>query len=221
MAKKQTNEMMEENLKNELNNFFKDFGCDDIFENMTTEKFINLKQILSCINNIITLRVTKAFVEKLKNDAFISGTQNEEMLTKILSTNPNSNGYDVSYDGKLGNEKFIAEVKCNIPINEDSFGNKQIEGITKDINNLFNGKESTNETKKIKDELGDYYKFFVIMTCESKEKLKRDNIRDCMDKIINPINDQNIYCGKEILYYEDYKKDLKTNNVYVVFVSID
>ena len=67
----------------------------------------------------------------------------------------------------------------------------------------------------------DYYKFFVIMTCESMEKLKRDNIRDCMDKIINPINDQKIYCGKEILYYEDYKKDLKTNNVYVVFVSID
>ena len=40
-----------------------------------------------------------------------------------------------------------------------------------------------------------------------------------MDKIIDPINASRNE-GK-ILYYEDYKKDLKTNNVYVVFVSID
>lgn len=182
---------------------------------MKSTDLISMKKIGSDANNILTMKAAMSFVEILKENEFIS--PEVCMSTTIMHTNPNANGYDVQYDVP----KIIAEVKCNIPVNSDSFGAKQKEGIEKDIKNLFEGKGSTNKTKEIKKELGEYYKFFVVMTCESIEKLKRDKIRDCMDKIIKPINDQNIYCGKEILYYEDYKKDLKTNNVYVVFVSID
>lgn len=199
-----------------------DLEGKSIVDKMNTTNLISMKKIGSAANNILTMKAAMAFVEMLKDNKIISICNiYKDILESVKHTNPNANGYDVSYDGSHGGEKFIAEVKCNIPVNADSFGAKQIEGITKDINNLFNGKESTKETKKIKDELGDYYKFFVVMTCESIEKLKCDNIRDCMKKIISPINKNRQ--GGQVLYYDTIhdKNNLPSDNVYVVFVTID
>ena len=213
---KYTSSNMEKELMDKLNPLIGKLGCNS--NDIDTEHLICLKEVGSLADNILTVKTTEKFVENLKTDGIITDKQRDDIRIKISKTSPNANGYDVQYDGK---PKIIAEVKCNTPVNADSFGAKQIEGITKDINNLFNGKESTKETKKIKDELNEYYKFFVVMICGSIEKLTREKIRDCMDKIIDPINASRNE-GK-ILYYDDVlsKNDLTTDNVYVVFVSID
>lgn len=221
MVNKKTNlDKMDDALKDNLKDFFCNLCGEYGINNMKAEHYIRLKQILSDVNNIITMKATKAFVKTLKDDKFISNTVYKTILTTVLNTNPNANGYDAQYDGGNGNKKFIAEVKCNIPISKGVLGNNKIDGIKTDIKNLFIGKWKVIKTNNKYYE--DYYKFFVVMTCESIEKLKRDNIRDCMDKIINPINATKVYRGK-ILYYDDLpnKNDLNTDNVYVVFVSID
>ena len=207
MVNKKTNlDKMDDALKDNLKDFFCNLCGEYGINNMKAEHYIRLKQILSDVNNIITMKATKAFISKVY----------KTILTTVLKTKPNTNGYDVSYDGSLGGEKFIAEVKCNIPVKANSFGAKQIVEIKTDINNLFNGKGKVIKTNNKYYE--DYYKFFVVMICGSIEKLTREKIRDCMDKIIDPINASRNE-GK-ILYYEDYKKDLKTNNVYVVLYQL-
>lgn len=202
---------MEKELMDKLNPLIGKLGCNS--NDIDTEHLICLKEVGSLADNILTVKTTEKFVENLKTDGIITDKQRDDIRIKISKTSPNANGYDVQYDGK---PKIIAEVKCNTPVNADSFGAKQIEGITKDINNLFNGKGKVIKTNNKYYE--DYYKFFVVMICGSIEKLTREKIRDCMDNIIDPINASRNE-GK-ILYY-DGKNDLTTDNVYVVFVSID
>ena len=147
MVNKKTNlDKMDDALKDNLKDFFCNLCGEYGINNMKAEHYIRLKQILSDVNNIITMKATKAFVKTLKDDKFISNTVYKTILTTVLKTKPNTNGYDVSYDGSLGGEKFIAEVKCNIPVKANSFGAKQIVEIKTDINNLFNGKGKVIKT---------------------------------------------------------------------------
>lgn len=212
---KYTSSNMEKELMDKLNPLIGKLGCNS--NDIDTEHLICLKEIGSLVDNTLTVKTTEKFVENLKKYGIINDVQRVDIRKKLSNTSPNAKGYDVQYDD--GVIKLIAEVKCNNPVKGKEFGDNQIEGITKDINNLFNGKESTKETKKIKKELDKYYKFFVVMTCESIEKLKRDNINRCMKKIIDTINNEK-NCKGQIEYYCQNKK-LDTNNVYVVFVSID
>ena len=123
----------DETLKKQFDGFFKKLGIEDLYSKLSNEQLINLKKLLSCINNIITLRTTDAFVVKLFEDRFINLKEKEKILKKVREQHPNTNGYDVRYDGEYEGKKIIAEVKCNIPVNKTSFGAAQEEGILNDI----------------------------------------------------------------------------------------
>jgi hypothetical protein len=186
----------DEALKKQFNDFFKQFGIEDLYSQLSNEQLINLKKLLSCINNIITLRTTDAFVEKLFEDKFITQEEKEKILVKVREQHANTNGYDVRYNGEYGNKKIIAEVKCNIPVNKSSFGAAQEEGILDDIHHLLIGKKK----EKI-DNIASYYKFMVI--------LKWENIDICVDKIIKRTEHVKLYMNPS---------ELDTENVFVVIV---
>ena len=98
------------------------------------ENFVSLKKALSNINNIVTLKVTNLFIEKLCGDGFIKPDQADRMKILVNNTSANANGYDVRYDE--GDKKILAEVKCNNHVNGKTFREKQEEGIIKEIDGI-------------------------------------------------------------------------------------
>lgn len=184
--KKGVNDVINDILDNSL-----DSSRIDLFANIDYRKLIDLKKALSDINNIITLITTNAFLKKLNDDGFInSNGQYKRMFDFFNGSNANSNGFDIEYPKKIerkgkkiewlpenSNEdiKILAEVKCNIPINEGEFGKQQNEGIITDILHLYYGKTKSKLTKK--DDIKDYYKFMVILDCGN-------NCYDALEKIL-------------------------------------
>lgn len=186
----------DEALKEQFNGFFEKLDIEDLYSKLSNKQLINLKKLLSCINNIITLRTTDAFVEKLFEDKFVSLKEKEEIFKKVRAQHANTNGYDVRYDGEYGDKKIIAEVKCNIPVNKTSFGAAQEEGILADIHYLLTGKKKENI-----NDIASYYKFMVIMSWE--------NIDICVDKIINKKEHVKLYTNPA---------EIDTENVFIVIV---
>lgn len=184
--------------KEQFNEFFRNHNVDNLYDQLSVEEMIKLKKVVSCINNIITLRATTAFVDKLYNDHFITAVERDEIINEVNGQHANTNGFDVKYEKNEG-KKIIAEVKCNIPVDNTSFGPVQKEGIVKDIDNLKNGKSKAgiNDTSS-------YYKFMVILDCA-------ENVRECMQKIIAKQTNVTTYSSADKLN----KKD-----VFVVYVSI-
>ena len=185
----------DKDLKQNFNEFFGKFGVNDLYSKLSGRDLIELKKVLSCINNIITLRTTRDFVEKLYADGFLTKSEREQILEDVDSQHANANGFDVQYDGK--NKKIIAEVKCNIPVNVTSFGAAQEEGILEDIEHLLKGKKKSDIPS-----VAPYYKFMVVMDCS-------DHIDECVAKIIKKTEHVKLYSPAE---------HLDTNNIYIMYV---
>ena len=148
----------EEELKNRLNNFFItqfELPDCDYYSRLDSEKIISLKMALSDINNLLTMKISFAFIKWVTNNFKLSQELESKMIDEILSTKPSTNGFDIISNESL---KFIAEVKCNIPINAGTrYGSAQRNGITKDFHNLLNGKP------KSKLNTTNHLKFMVFM----------------------------------------------------------
>ena len=192
----------ENELQEQLNFFFKNrFGINGFYEKLTCADFVGLKKILSCINNVITLLATKAFVQKLYADGRITKADKERIWDDVNGQHANTNGFDVQY--KYPERKpvdgIIAEVKCNIPVNGNSFGAAQIEGIEEDVDHLLHGK------KKAVIKVDNYYKFMVILAAN-------EHIQECVEKVFRE--------NPNVKEYTSNSK-LSIENVYVVYVSID
>lgn len=214
--KKGVNDVINDILDNSL-----DSSRIDLFANIDNNKFIELKKAVSDVNNITTLITTNAFFKKLKDDGFIkSDDQHKRMFDFFNGSNANSNGFDIEYPKKINKNKWLpedsncdikilAEVKCNIPINEGEFGKQQNEGIITDILHLYYGK---TKSKLTKNDIDDYYKFMVILDCGRNNcygALK--NILKKSPKIKNvPIN---IYTGKS-------EENLQKDCVYIIFIWV-
>lgn len=209
-AKNSTNNIgREEKLKNQLNVFFRKFEINDIYSKMTSNDLIRLKNIVSCVNNIVTLKATESFVKKLEEDEVITNDIANQMRQKISEQSANANGYDVQYDGNLGEGKIIAEVKCNIPpVNKNTFNKQQKDSIEKDITDLSNGK---NKGGISKEDLKSYYKFLVILDYEENDGTR--NTRKCM-------KDMREKHGELKCYDDADKNNLDKSYIYVVYVKI-
>lgn len=68
------NKYREIKLAQELNGFMYNFGLENFYSKLSIDKILQLKQILSDINNIITLRVTRLFVDFLLHEGIIDNT---------------------------------------------------------------------------------------------------------------------------------------------------
>ena len=157
---------------------------------------IKLKKALSDINNLITLKTSIAFVDYLKRIEKVNEELAKEIISEINETNANANGYDIVCNKDF---KFIAEVKCNIPCCNDGkkYGAKQLESIKLDLEGLKNGK-----TKSKIENIGEYYRFMVVLECEEI----KEAIQDLLE---------------ENIVVWDGNSDLECGKIYFVIVNFD
>lgn len=132
-------------LQERLNSFFiTEFSLpeSDYYSNLSAKGLIGLKSVLSDINNILTMKVTLSFVEWVSEMLGLDSKARKEITDIALGAKPNSNGYDAWLGYPIS---FVAEVKCNIPINRGNiYGSAQRRGIEKDLDGLLNGKRKAN-----------------------------------------------------------------------------
>ncbi|MFA6972264.1 MAG: hypothetical protein WC208_12810 [Gallionella sp.] len=135
----------EESLRRRLNAFLSrsfELPEHDYYTRLSAEAFLDLKSVLADINNILTLRVSLAFVKWVTIHLNLDARAKFELETAILRSKPNANGFDVWLGYPIA---FVAEVKCNIPINKGSvYGAQQRHGIEKDVTSLLEGKQKAS-----------------------------------------------------------------------------
>ena len=135
----------EESLRKRLNAFLSssfELPEHDYYARLNAEAFLGLKSVLADINNILTLRVSLAFVEWVALRLKLDASAKLELETTLFRSKPNANGFDVRRDDPIA---FVAEVKCNVPINKGSvYGAQQRYGIEKDVTSLLEGKRKAS-----------------------------------------------------------------------------
>ena len=197
------------NRKDDLSGAFNSFwqealnSKEDYYSKLSLKEFVNLKKAITNINNIITMLVTESFVKILHKDGVISTSQQSEMLEQLFETHANTNGFDVEYSA--GQMKIVAEVKCNIPVNETSFGAAQENSIMEDVDHLFHSKKKSDLTS---EDIQDYYKFMVFLAVE--------NVRVSTQKLIRKLTKK----GLNVTEYTP-KTKLQKDIVYFIYISTD
>ena len=197
------------NRKDDLSSAFNDFwrkalnSNEDYYSKLTLKEFVNLKKAITNINNIITMLVTESFVKTLHKDGVISTPQQSEMLEQLFETHANTNGFDVEYSA--GQMKIVAEVKCNIPVNETSFGAAQENSIMEDVDHLFHSKKKSDLTS---EDIQDYYKFMVFLDVE--------NVRVSTQKLIRKLTKK----GLNVTEYTP-KTKLQKDIVYFIYIRTE
>ena len=197
------------NRKDDLSSAFNDFwrkalnSNEDYYSQLTLKEFVNLKKAITNINNIITMLVTESFVKTLHTDGVISTPQQSKMLEQLFETHANTNGFDVEYSA--GQMKIVAEVKCNIPVNETSFGAAQEKSIMEDVDHLFHSKKKSDLTS---EDIQDYYKFMVFLDVE--------NVRISTQKLIRKLTKK----GLNVTEYTP-KTKLQKDIVYFIYISTE
>lgn len=164
------------------------------YKELTFGELLVLKKDLSNINNIITLQLTLAFIEKLYEDGIIEEGQAKQMIKAVKDKSVNANGYDIE---STGNIKIIAEVKCNLPIH-GKLGAQQRENLYKDVGNLLDGKNGKDPS--------DYVKILVVFDADPSNSVVYNTLK-------NHFNDK-------ISEYEG-KKSTRTDVVYVVTLTTE
>ena len=197
------------NRKDDLSSAFNSFwqealnSKEDYYSKLTLKEFVLLKKAITNINNIITMLVTEGFVKTLHKDGVISTSQQSEMLEQLFETHANTNGFDVEYSA--GQMKIVAEVKCNIPVNETSFGAAQENSIMEDVDHLFHSKKKSDLTS---EDIQDYYKFMVFLDVE--------NVRVSTQKLIRKLTKK----GLNVTEYTP-KTKLQKDIVYFIYISTE
>ena len=139
----------EKHLKSKLNAYLSqqfNLPTKDYYACLDAKGIIELKLVLSDINNILTLKVTLAFADWLVQQYNLDKEAEATLKSIILDSKPNTNGYDIWLGYPTA---FVGEVKCNIPINKGfKYGSQQRIGIEKDIKGLLNGKRKAFITPK-------------------------------------------------------------------------
>jgi len=96
----------------------------------------------SDINNTITLKLVLGLADWASEQFKLDDAARNKLRRIVLKSKPNSNGFDVWLGYPVA---FIAEVKCNIPVNGGSkYDARQRQGIVADINALLHGKRKAS-----------------------------------------------------------------------------
>jgi hypothetical protein len=131
----------EEALRVRINSFLREsFGLPecDYYGRLDKRGLLGLKAALSDINNALTLQVTLSFLTWIQEALSLDAKTSMAIRSAVMSCKPGSNGYDIQCNSHV---PFIAEVKCNVPINRGArYGSDQRSGILRDIKALHQGK---------------------------------------------------------------------------------
>jgi len=190
-------------LKDQLNIFLEQglgLPNNDYYSNLDIDGFLQLKSILSGINNILTLKVSLAFAHWITKRLNLNQETTNRIISQITTTKPNANGYDIEISEPV---KLIAEVKCNVPINGGNiYGSAQKNGISKDIQALINGKSKSSIHPS------DYFRFMVF--------LDKPEIKDATGHFV-----KNMRSEKERMIFVNENTSIEsTESVYVIYVGI-
>lgn len=143
-------------LKNRINQHFKKLtGQDfDYYANMTQHDLIELKTVLSDVNNVLTFKTTLSAANWLSKYFKLDIKSKKNIIETVDQAKPNTKGFDILISEPY---KIIAEVKCISPVNNGGkFGAAQSNSILEDFQKLKNGKGSLLDTSK-------YYKFLFLL----------------------------------------------------------
>ena len=148
------------NLLDKYTKFIKSINTEDIEENLTLDKLIELKSILSDINNTMTLISTRSIATKLSDILSLKKEDREQVFNIIDNQKPNTNGFDIRIDSPV---KILVEVKCNSLIHNKKFGAAQINAILEDARKLrLESSRHIKASKSIQD-TKDYIKIIAIV----------------------------------------------------------
>ena len=138
------------NLLDKYTKFIKSIDTEDIGNNLTLDKLIELKSILSDINNIMTLISTRSIATKLSDILSFKNEDRERIFNDI----------DKRIDSPV---KILVEVKCNSLIRNKKFGAAQINAILEDARKLrLESSRHIKASKSIQD-TKDYIKIIAIV----------------------------------------------------------
>lgn len=190
-------------LRERLNQFLEQdlkLPPNDYYRGMGVKSFLALKSVLGDINNIFTLKVSLAFCEWVANRFELDDGVRQRLMSSVLSTKPNANGYDISIASPIA---LIAEVKCNVPINEGIvYGSAQRTGIEKDVTSLLQGKRKAAATAD------DCLKFMVF--------LDLPEIRSATHHLARTSK----ICKDKVVFIEDATRFDRHDVVYITYVRI-
>lgn len=148
------------NLLDKYTKFIKSINTENIESNLTLDKLIELKSILSDINNIMTLISTRSIATKLSDILSLKNEDREQIFNAIDNQKPNTNGFDIRIDSPV---KILVEVKCNSLIHNKKFGAAQINAILEDARKLrLESSRHIKAGKSIQD-TKDYIKIIAIV----------------------------------------------------------
>ncbi len=144
-------------------------------ESFTQEQLLQLKSAVSDINNVLTLKITLAFADWIKEFISLTNEEYEKLIKNINSTKPNTNGFDIW----IKNKKIIVEIKAIIPINEgDYYAAAQKDSILMDAVKLINGKKELKDTSN-------YYKFIGLIDIGDKTDKAIEKIMTKSERMIS------------------------------------
>lgn len=148
------------NLLGKYTEFIKSINTEDIENNLTLDKLIELKSILSDINNIMTLISTRSIATKISDILSFKNEDRERIFNDIDKQKPNTNGFDIRIDSPV---KILVEVKCNSLIHNKKFGAAQINAILEDARKLrLESSRYIKASKSIQD-TNNYIKIIAIV----------------------------------------------------------
>ena len=153
------------NLFDKYTKFIKSINTEDIESNFTLYRLIELKSILSDINNIMTLISTRSIATKILSILSLNNEDRERILNVIDNQKPNSNGFDIRIDSPV---KILVEVKCNSLIHNKRFGAAQINAILDDARKLRLESSRNMKVRKSIQDTKDYIKIIAIVNFGNK-----------------------------------------------------
>ena len=180
------------------------FDC----ENKPFEELIKLKKLGSATNNFLTMKLSLYFCDWLEEKKIINNTEKIEKIREIKERSSNSSGYDIEHYTKNGTKlKFLAEVKCMVPVKDNEFDSNQKNSIMNDIYNLVNGKN------ELKGKTCGYYKFLVLYND------KEGKTKNAITKLLENRSNEAIII--DINEEKTKKEEWKTDPVYTVLLNPD
>ena len=144
------------NLKNRINTHLS-ILCKkgpDFYSALTQNELVELKSVLSDINNVLTFKTTITAAKWICSYFDLDEKTAEKVLAEVDNAKPNTKGFDIHITEPY---KIIAEVKCISPVNNGGkFGAAQWNSILDDFHKLKNSKNSISDTSQ-------YYKFVFLL----------------------------------------------------------
>ena len=158
MAKRETQinkrYVREEDLSSKLNHaLINTLGVarEDYYGRLDFDHLLLLKEGLARINDIVTMKLTFAMVDRICQRLCLSAESHAALRDKVNALHPNTAGFDVDSE----EPNLIAEIKGCIPVNGGNvFGAAQVRGLDNDVLQMLgqpaHGKSVEKLSKKTK-----------------------------------------------------------------------